>query len=72
MTIAILALVLGLVIATAAIGIPRVVAVRKNDPEYDADSRAATLTHSSAITLGAGHRAGQRRAGARLGPSLAC
>jgi hypothetical protein len=40
MTIAILALVLGLVIATAAIGIPRVVAIRKNDPEDHADSTA--------------------------------
>lgn len=39
MTIAILAALLGLLIGTAAIVIPRVVA-RHNDPEYDADSRA--------------------------------
>jgi hypothetical protein len=40
MTIAIVAAVLGLLLATAAIGIPRLIAYRKNHPEYDADSRA--------------------------------
>jgi hypothetical protein len=39
MTIAILAAVLGLLIATAAIAIPRVVA-RRNNPEDHADSQA--------------------------------
>jgi hypothetical protein len=39
MTIAILAAVLGLVIATAAIGIPRLVA-RRNNPEDHSDSLA--------------------------------
>ena len=39
MTIGILAAVLGLLIAIAAIWIPRLVN-RRNDPEYDADSRA--------------------------------
>jgi hypothetical protein len=39
MTITIIAVVLGLLISAAAIFIPRVVA-RRNDPEYDADSRA--------------------------------
>lgn len=40
MTITIIAVVLGLLISAAAIFIPRVVAARRNDPEYDADSRA--------------------------------
>jgi hypothetical protein len=39
MTIGILAAVLGLLLAIAAIWIPRLVN-RRNDPEYDADSRA--------------------------------
>ncbi len=39
MTIGILAAVLGLLLAVAAIGIPRLVS-RRNNPEYDADSRA--------------------------------
>jgi hypothetical protein len=39
MTIGILAAVLGLLLATAAIVIPRVVN-RRNNPDYDADSRA--------------------------------
>jgi hypothetical protein len=39
MTIGILAAVLGLLLATAAIVIPRIVA-RRNDPEDDAASRA--------------------------------
>jgi hypothetical protein len=39
MTIGILAAVLGLLLAIAAIWIPRLVS-RRNDPEYDADSRA--------------------------------
>jgi hypothetical protein len=39
MTVGILAAVLGLLLATAAIVIPRLVN-RRNDPEFDADSRA--------------------------------
>jgi hypothetical protein len=39
MTIGILAAVLGLLLAAAAIVIPRLVS-RRNNPEYDADSRA--------------------------------
>jgi len=39
MTIGILAAVLGLLLAAAAIIIPRLVN-RRNDPEYDADTRA--------------------------------
>jgi hypothetical protein len=39
MTIGILAAVLGLLLAAAAIVIPRLVN-RRNDPEYDADTRA--------------------------------
>jgi hypothetical protein len=39
MTIGILAAVLGLLLATAAIWIPRLVS-RRNNPQYDADSRA--------------------------------
>ena len=39
MTIGIIAAVLGLLLAVAAIVIPRVVN-RRNDPDYDADSRA--------------------------------
>ena len=39
MTIGILAAVLGLLLAVAAIWIPRLVA-RRNNPQYDADSRA--------------------------------
>jgi hypothetical protein len=39
MAIGIIAAVLGLLLAAAAIVIPRVVN-RRNDPEYDADSRA--------------------------------
>ncbi len=39
MTIGILAAVLGLLLAAAAIGIPRLIS-RRNDPEYAADSRA--------------------------------
>ena len=39
MTVGILAAVLGLLLATAAIVIPRLVN-RRNDPEFDADSQA--------------------------------
>ena len=39
MTIGILAAALGLLLAAAAIVIPRLVS-RRNNPEYDADSRA--------------------------------
>ncbi len=39
MTIGILAAVLGLLLAIAAIWIPRLIS-RRNDPEYDADSQA--------------------------------
>jgi hypothetical protein len=40
MTLVIVAAVLGFLLAAAAIGIPRLIALRKNHPEYDADSRA--------------------------------
>jgi hypothetical protein len=39
MTIGILAAVLGLLLAVAAIVVPRLIN-RRNDPEYDADTRA--------------------------------
>jgi hypothetical protein len=77
MTIGILAAVLGLLLAAAAIIIPRLVN-RRNDPEYDADTRAYEKeTGRSARDIAQGNAdqafqqensAGSRQAGGSDGP----
>jgi len=77
-TIGILAAVLGLLLAVAAIVIPRLVN-RRNDPEYDADSRAYEKeTGRSARDIAQGNAdqasqqenaAGSRQAGGSEGPA---
>jgi hypothetical protein len=78
LTIGILAAVLGLLLAVAAIWIPRLVN-RRNDPEYDADSRAyQKQTGRSARDIAQGNAdqafrhendAGSQQAGGSDGPS---
>ena len=78
MTIGILAAVLGLLLAAAAIIIPRLVN-RRNDPEYDADTRAYQKeTGRSARDIAQGNAdqafqqengAGSPQAGGSDGPS---
>ena len=78
MTLAVVAAVLGLLLATAAIGIPRLIAYRKNNPGYDADTRAYMKeTGRSARDIAEGdadqllpqeNDAGSRQAGGSDGP----